>query len=122
MKKHTHAAMQFAELAFVAPMVIAQRTARMSQPNKEKANQREASLMVREKMEASTESMVGVTLAAVRMQTQFAALLMRPWFDAGGVSGAGLASLMQASAADLSNSAVSPYLRKAKANAKRLGR
>jgi hypothetical protein len=68
------------------------------------------------------ESMVGMTMAALRIQVQFATLLLRPWFAAGGLAAnsRSFTTLMQASAADLSTSAVSPFLRKAKANAKRL--
>lgn len=121
-RKQTRALSQLAELARISPLVVARRTARMSQTGKSATNQREARLMLQEKVSASMESMVSMTMAALRIQMQFAALLMRPWFAAGGVAtnGRSFTTLMQASAADLSTSAVSPFLRKAKANAKRL--
>jgi len=124
-RKQTRALSQVAELARISPLVVARRTARMTQTGEAATNQREARLMVQEKVSASMESMASMTMAVLRIQTQFAALLMRPWFAAGGVAtndGRSLTTLMQASAADLSTSAVSPFLRKAKANAKRLAR
>jgi hypothetical protein len=121
-KKQKHALSQLAELARISPLVVGRRTARMSQTRKSATNQHEAHLMVQEKVSASMESMVGMTMAALRIQVQFATLLLRPWFAAGGLAAnsRSFTTLMQASAADLSTSAVSPFLRKAKANAKRL--
>jgi len=122
-RKQTRALSQLAELARISPLVVAHRTVRMSQQGKSSTNQREAHRMVQEKVSASMESMVSMTMAALRIQAQFATLMMRPWFAAGGLAskdGRNFTTLMQASAADFSTSAVSPFLRKAKANAKRL--
>jgi hypothetical protein len=122
-RKQTRALSQIAELARISPLVVARRTARMSHAGKSAVNQREAHLMVQEKVNASMESMVNMTVAALRIQAQFAALLMRPWLVTGGLAAKdsrSFTALMQSSAADFSSSAVSPFLRKAKANAKRL--
>jgi hypothetical protein len=124
-RKQTRALSQLAELARISPLVVAHRATRMSQTAKLATNQREARLMVQEKVGASMESMVSMTMAALRIQAQFGALLMRPWFATGGFAAKGgrsITTLMQASGADFSTSAVSPFLRKVKANAKRLAR
>ena len=107
------------ELALLAPIVIAQRSARMMQPRRAKANRREARLMVSEKIGASTHSLFGMAMAAVRMQAQFASLMTRAWFAPGAVD---VAALLQSSTDDLSNRAISPYLKKVRANARRLAR
>jgi hypothetical protein len=123
--KQARALSQLTELARISPIVVARRTERMSRTGKSASNQREAHLMVQEKVSASMESMAGMTMAALRIQAQFVALLMRPWFSTGGVAtndGRGFTSFVQGSAADFSASMVSPFLRKAKANAKRLAR
>ena len=81
--------------------------------------------MISEKMEASAESMTGVALAAMRINVQFASLMLRPWLGSrgkGASGAAGIAEFVQAAAADLTSSAVKPLLRKAKANARRLSR
>jgi phosphoribosylanthranilate isomerase len=122
-RKQTRALSQLTELARISPIVVARRTERMSRTAKSASNQREAHLMVQEKVNASMESMVNMTVAALRIQAQFAALLMRPWLVTGGLAAKdsrSFTALMQSSAADFSSSAVSPFLRKAKANAKRL--
>jgi hypothetical protein len=124
-RKQTRALSQLTELARISPIVVARRTERMSRTGKSASNQREAHLMVQEKVSASMESMAGMTMAALRIQAQFVALLMRPWFSTAGVAtndGRGFTSFVQGSAADFSASMVSPFLRKAKANAKRLAR
>lgn len=117
--KRTRAAMQMAELARLAPMVVARRTARMAQPRSAAANEREARLMVTEKIGASTESMLRTAMAAMRMQTAFATFFARAWFAPGSGN---VAALVASSAADLSNSAIAPYLKKVRANARRLTR
>ena len=69
-KKQKHALSQLAELARISPLVVGRRTARMSQTRKSATNQHEAHLMVQEKVSASMESMVGMTMAALRIQVQ----------------------------------------------------
>jgi len=125
--KQARAAAQLTDLMTVAPIVVAQRVSRMadSATRPTAASRREAQRMVSEKMEASAESMTDVALAAMRINAQFTALIMRPWLGGskkGAASAAGIARFMQGAAADLTSSAVKPMLRKAKANARRLSR
>lgn len=126
-RKESRAAKKIADLAISAPVVIAQRMSRMAMPGvpSSAAGRRESSRMVSEKVAASTEAAIGATAAIIRANVHFAALLMRPWFLAGGSpnrSAAAFTNLMRSAAADVASSAVAPALRKVKANARRLSR
>jgi hypothetical protein len=117
-RKQVRATTDLAQLAMLAPVVVAQRTAKMAQRGTN-ANAREGRRMVTEKISASSESLFHVAIAVARTQARFSSLLLRTWFMP---TASSMVSSMRASALDLSSSAVSPYLRKVKANAKRLRR
>ncbi|HEY6940620.1 hypothetical protein [Dokdonella sp.] len=115
---HARAVADIAELAFLVPVVVAQRTLRATQQRDQKANAREARRMLTEKVGATTEAMFAIAASAVRAQIELAALFARGWMP----GTASMAAFMRASTADLSAKAVAPYLRKARSNARRLAR
>ena len=59
-----------AQLAMLAPVVVAQRTAKMAQRGTN-ANAREGRRMVTEKISASGESLLHVAIAVARAQARF---------------------------------------------------
>jgi hypothetical protein len=125
--KQARAMKQVADLMAAAPLVMAQRMSRMaaSGADPSPSDALEAQRMVQEKLDASAESMMGVAMTAMRLQAQAASLWMRPWWVSGTHSRnsiSALATFAQSAGAELSHSAVAPFLRKTRANAKRLSR
>lgn len=106
-----------AELAFVAPQVVAMRTARMlaAGANPSARDRRELERMGSEKILAFWESMGAMGLEMAKAQQQYALLAMRQWWSPW-VSPWSVA----ASAAKVLEKGLGPVQKRASANARRL--